>query len=317
LTEYNKSCWIITEGIAGTENQCIGVAQALAITPVIKRIKLRFPWKQLSPYLNIGLRYALSSDSDRISEPYPDIVIASGRKSIAIALYIKKMSKGKSFIVQIQDPRVKYLEFDLIAIPQHDPSRGENIIVTTCALHKVTAKKLEEEKEKFEKKLSYLQKPRIAVLIGGSSKHYNMSVQNTEKLIEQLSSIDASLMITTSRRTGEQNTNILRERLKGDNIFFWDGKGENPYFAFLAMADYIIVTEDSVSMTSEAISTGKPVYIAALEGGSKRIDLFHKLLKEQGYTKPFKGKLESWSYQPPNDIITVVNEIKKRIKIKE
>ena len=308
--------WVVTEGIAGTENQCLGIAEALSLKPIVKRIKLKAPWRQLSPWLNWGYKYALTKNSDQISPPYPDILIASGRKSIGIARYIKESSKGKTFVVQVQDPRIDHKYFDLVTVPQHDPTRGENIVVTTGALHKVTPEKLEAEKKKFEKTLEHLPKPRVAVLIGGSSKHYKMTKENTESLIEQLKTLkDAGLMITASRRTGEENTAILREKLKSDNIYFWDGSGENPYFGFLALADYIVVTEDSVSMVSEAISTGKPVYIASLEGGAKRIDLFHKLLQEQGYTKPFTGKLEIWSYEAPNDTLKVAKEIQKRMKL--
>ena len=122
-------------------------------------------------------------------------------------------------------------------------------------------------------------------------------------------------MVTTSRRTGEENIKILKETLGTDkNVFFWDGTGDNPYFAFLGLADHIIVTEDSVSMTSEALSTGKPVSIAPLEGGAKRLNLFHRMLQEQGYTKPFTGSLETWLYTPPNNMLKITAEIKRRIK---
>ena len=44
-------CWIVTEGMAGTENQCIGVAEALGVSYDVKRITLTEPWKTLSPYI--------------------------------------------------------------------------------------------------------------------------------------------------------------------------------------------------------------------------------------------------------------------------
>ena len=40
--------------------------------------------------------------------------------------------------------------------------------------------------------------------------------------------------------------------LTGDNVTIWDGAGDNPYFAYLAFADHVLVTEDSASMVSEA-----------------------------------------------------------------
>jgi mitochondrial fission protein ELM1 len=317
MAEDIKTCWVITEGIAGTENQCIGVAEALGLEPLVKRIKLKFPWKQLAPYLP-GL--GLADNSDPIAAPFPDLVIASGRKSIGIAIYIKQQSP-KTFVVQLQDPRINPKHFDLVVVPQHDPTRGDNVIVTKAGLHRVTPAKIAAAKESVASKLTKLPHPRVAVLIGGTSKAHTMTPQNAKLLAMQLlhlaESPNIGLMITASRRTGEENEKLLREMLQGPAIYFWDGKGENPYFGFLALADYIIVTEDSVSMASEALSTGKPVYIAALEGGARRLDMFHKILQEQGYTRPFTGLLEQWHYVPPDDTQRVANEIRERMTAKE
>ena len=320
MSKSDKICWIINEGLAGTENQCLGVADALRLLPIIKRIKLKSPWRQFSPWLlRYGHKYALDTDSDSVEPPYPDILIASGRKSIGIALHVKKASGGKTFLVQLQDPRINSRHFDLVVVPQHDPARGENVLVTTGSLHLVTPEKLNAEKRKFGARLDHLPHPRVAVLIGGSSKAHRMTTENAALLSRQLLNLKdrygAGLMVTASRRTGKENIKILKEALGAcEDVFFWDGIGDNPYFAFLGFADHIIVTEDSVSMTSEAISTGKPVAIAPLEGGAKRLNLFHQMLREQGYTKPFTGTLETWSYTPPNDMLKVVTEIKKRIE---
>lgn len=316
MNTQNPTCWILTEGIAGTENQCLGVAQAMGITtPMVKRIGLKFPWKQLSPYLRWGHQYGVTGDS--IAPPYPDLVIASGRKAIGAALHIKKQSP-KTFVVQIQDPRIAPDNFDLVVVPQHDPTRGKNVVVSKAALHRVTAEKVAAETEKFKSTFTKLPHPRVAVLIGGNSKKHTMTAENAKMLALQLAHLAESknvgLMVTASRRTGEANKQVLQGALSGPNTYFWDGQGDNPYFAFLGIADYIIVTEDSVSMTSEALSTGKPVYIASLEGGGKRLDAFHRLLETQGFTRPFTGVLETWSYTPPDDTMRIATEILERLK---
>ncbi len=318
FTAQNLTCWVLTEGIAGTENQCVGVAEAMGITPVIKRIKLRQPWKALSPWLRIGHRHALAADSDRLDQPWPDLLIASGRKSIGLAAYVRKASGGKTFVVQIQDPRIAPKNFDLVVVPQHDPTRGSNVLVTTAALHRVTPTRLTAAAAQFTGVFDHLPATRVAVLIGGNSKAHQMTAAVTDRLCNQLQALavkgDVGLMITASRRTGEDNIKRLREGLKGPNIWFWDGTGENPYFAFLAAATHIMVTEDSVSMTSEALSTGKPVYTIGLEGGAKRLATFHDLLQKQGYTRPFEGSLATWSYAALNDTIKVSQEILTRLE---
>lgn len=312
------TCWVMTEGIAGTENQCLGLAEAMGLTPVIKRVKLRAPWKQLSPWLKWGHAWALATDSDRLDPPYPDVVIASGRKAIGLARHIKKQSGGKTYVAVIQDPRIDPAAFDLVAVPQHDPTRGPNVMVTRTALHKLTAQKLHDEAAKFSGRFDHLPPTRVAVLIGGSSKQHTMTPEITKRLCARLAALaqrpDVGLLITASRRTGAENEAILRASLAGSNIVFWDGTGDNPYFAFLAHATHILVTQDSVSMTSEALSTGKPVMTIPLEGRSRRHALFHRLLQEQGFTREFDGELQTWSYPPLNDTLGIAHKILDDLK---
>ena len=146
------STWIITEGLTGTENQCLGVAEALGVNPVVKRIKLNQPWKKLSPYLGFESEKTFSNEGDKIEGPWPDLLIASGRKSIAASRFIKKYSHGKTFIVQLQDTRVRRNDFDILAIPKHDPAskiKADNILVTTATPNRITKEKLANAKDHF------------------------------------------------------------------------------------------------------------------------------------------------------------------------
>lgn len=318
MTATPLTCWVMTEGIAGTENQCIGVAESMGLTPVVKRVKLRAPWKQLSPWLRWGHGFALAADSDRLDQPYPDVLIASGRKVLGMARHIKKASGGKTYVAIIQDPRINPATFDLVAVPQHDPTRGANVMLTRTALHRVTPQRLTSEAAVFAGQFDHLPPTRVAVLIGGSSKRHRMTADITRTLAARLATLAADrnigLMITASRRTGAENEAILRAALTGPNVVFWDGQGANPYFAFLANATHILVTQDSVSMTSEALSTGKPVMTIALDGGSRRHNLFHRLLQEQGFTREFDGTLQTWSYPPLNDTLGVAHKILDDLK---
>lgn len=302
--------WIVTEGMAGTENQCLGVAEALGIIPVVHRIGLAQPWKTLSPYL--GFEQA-GTFIPRFEEPWPDLLIASGRKSIAASRYIKKMSGGKTFTVQIQDPRINPKYFDLVAVPEHDPTRGPNVITTVAAANRLTGYKLDAAKTEFASLFAMLPGPRIAVLIGGKSKSYDVSPYLMRKLGAQLSELPGTPLITASRRTGDEEKQALLTGLGDKPHFFWDGTGANPYFGMLAWADYVLVTADSVSMLGDAASTGKPVYAIALEGGSPRFDKFHRTLVEKGYVRPFEGILENWSYRPLADSATIAAEIRARM----
>jgi len=304
------NCWVLSEGMAGTENQCIGVANALGIPYKIKQIKLKEPWNSLSPYIGFEKEWSFSPP---LTPPWPDILIASGRKSIAPSRYIKKTSKGRSFTVQIQDPRINSKHFDLVAVPEHDPMRANNVIVTKASPNKITNTLLNKAKKEFSE-IEKLKSPRIAVLIGGSSKAYDMTYEITENLSRELKNIKGSLMITCSRRTGEVNKAILQKNLDDNSNFFWDGNGKNPYLSFLAWADYIVVTADSASMISESCTTGKPVYMIDLDGGARRISRLHNNLIKHGALRKFVGKLDNYSYEPLDDAQIVAQEIKKRFK---
>jgi mitochondrial fission protein ELM1 len=123
-----------------------------------------------------------------------------------------------------------------------------------------------------------------------------------------------SLMITPSRRTGEANLAILQEGLKGMAAYIWDGKGDNPYYGMLGLADYVLATCDSVNMVSEACTTGKPVYVIDLPGGSEKFRRFHQSLRDDGLTRLFTGGVEDWSYPALNDVGLVAARIRQMME---
>lgn len=310
-------CWVVTDGKPGMENQCLGLAEALGLDPDIKRVTPRFPWRALPPHLWFGALRAPGPDGDMLSPPWPDLLIATGRQTVALSTAIKRLCGDRVFTVQIQNPVISAGRFDLVATPRHDRLTGENVIVTEGALHRITPQRLAAEAEIFRGRLAGLGRPLVAVLIGGSNRQYRMTGRSTERLAGRLADLardhGAGLMVTASRRTGAENEAMLRDRLAGLSAEFWNGAGANPYFGYLGLADAIVVTGDSVSMVSEACATGKPVYVFELEGGSDKFRRFHENLRERGFTRPFTGGLENWNYTPLRDTARVADEIRRRI----
>jgi uncharacterized protein len=320
-----KTCWVVTDGRAGMLNQAWGLAEELARTEpgggmdvVVKTIKVRAPWRWLPSKMWIKPLASLATDSDPLAVPWPDLVIGCGRLTIPLVMAIGKASSGTSFTVQLQDPRIDPNGFDLVVPPHHDHASGPNIFETTGAVHRVTAQKLASEADKFRATLDHLPRPRIAVLIGGSNKYYRLTPEIMHHLAGRLVKLaidnNASLMVTASRRTGGVNENALREALADIPAHFWDGQGDNPYFAYLGSADAIVVTCDSVSMNSEAASTGKPVYVVDLDGGSKKFNEFHALMRQSGHTRAFDGNLHDWQPVQLEDTERVAVEVRRRLK---
>jgi len=310
------TCWVVSDGRPGMVNQCIGLAEALGLEPIIKNVNLRGPWRQLSPLLlRVGKRWSLHTQSDRIDPPWPDLLIATGRHSVLASLRVKQHSP-KTFRVQIQNPAIATNNFDLVITPRHDRLDGENVLSTRGSMHRITAATLAKGAERWGPVYAHLPQPRVAVLIGGPNGAYSMGPTEAQQLGQHLAMLctdhGAGLMVTPSFRTGEENKAIIRKALDGLPAHVWDGTGDNPYFGLLGLADAIVATPDSVNMVTEAASTGKPVYIASLPGGSRKFNDFHNGMLADGVTKPFLGQLEQWSYEPLNDTMAAANEVRKR-----
>jgi hypothetical protein len=233
---------------------------------------------------------------------------------VPIALAIKRLSDPPAFALHIQNPKVPPKLFDLIAAPVHDEFEAPNVIVTFGAVHSVTAARLAEAAKRFTSQVDPLPHPRITVLLGGESQAFSFPPEVAAtfgaKLATLVRETGGSLLVTPSRRTSPAALAALSAAVKDVPHIVWDGTGDNPYFAFLGLADAIVVTEDSVNMVTEAAGTGKPVYVQALPGRSRRLSRFHRLVQERGATRPFEGKLETWSYAPINDTEVVASAVR-------
>jgi uncharacterized protein len=310
------SCWILTEGHAGMEAQCRGLAEALGLAPAIKRVRVRLPWDALPNRLWFRPLSALTRDSDKLAPPWPDLVISCGNVAAPLAAAIRQDSNGRTRAVHIQNPKMDHRRFDLVVAPRHDGMSGDNVISSVAAIHPVTPQKLAEGARVWAPALAHLPRPLTAVLIGGSNRRHRLTPDIVARLGDDLArfarATGGALAVTPSRRTGAENEALIRARLADIPAFIWDGRGDNPYFGLLGLADAIVVTEDSVSMTSEAIATGKPVYVARLAGDSRRLRRFHEMLTHDGITRPFDGQFATWTYAPPDDTAHAAAEIRSR-----
>ena len=311
-----STIWVLHDGKIGMANQVRGLAEALGWPVVEKQLQIRAPWRYLPPALWLAPHLAIDPAGARLEPPWPDVVIACGRNSVAPARLVKRSSGGHCFWVQVQDPRFARAEIDLIVAPRHDPAPGENVFRTLGAVNRVTATKLAEDAARFAPVFAALPRPLVAVLIGGDNAVYRLTEESFGALCDRLVSLAKSgvgLAITPSRRTGEAQRAMLEKRLAGLPAYIWDGRGENPYFALLGSADAIVVTADSVSMISEAAATGKPVHIVELEGGSEKFARFHQGMREAGITRLFNGTLADWHYAPLDDTARAAAEIRRRL----
>ncbi|MCY1648768.1 mitochondrial fission ELM1 family protein [Caulobacter sp. SL161] len=319
--------WAVSDGRAGIEAQVVGLSEALArLVPcevTVKRVGWqgnigRLPW-----WLNLLPKRWLTPESGvpdrRNPDDWPDLWIAAGRATLPLSIRAKRWSGGKTFVVQIQDPRVPPHMFDLVIPPKHDRMSGDNILPITGSPHRVTPQRLAAEYEAFQDLIEPLPRPRVAVLVGGKSKAFDLSSERAAQIAHSiqipLEQDGGSLLMTFSRRTPETARALMTARLRHLPGVVWNGEGPNPYFAFLAAADYILVTEDSTNMATEAASTGKPVFVLKMDGSSLKFRLFHEELERQGAARPYGGAFHGWTYDPVNETDRAAREVLARIGV--
>lgn len=317
--EHTK-VWILSDGKKGHENQSIGVVEALEIEnyEIIHLKKRRFGSVLKYIFPTLAVRHVPKG-------PFPDLVVATGQITAPITQYIK-LSSPQTFVVQMMKAIKPYDLYDVIAIPHYDKMPNlPNLVRTVGAPNRITKQKLKDGFEKWKVVFSHLKEKRLAVLIGGDSSRYTFDEKEAQTLVDELKSFaeaeDYSMMITASRRTGLEEYELLRKELATEENFFWDDEGENPYFGLLAHADAIVVTAESISMVSEACTTGKPVYVfgAGTEISGKnwgKFNTFFATLKNQHRIKALGTGIFSTSGEPLSDASYVAGFIRAKFQQK-
>jgi len=313
--------WVLTDGKMGDLAQCLGVAERLGLSVIEKVVKPRAPWLWLMPLswriplLAIDPKEKPGASGSPLQGPWPDIVIASGRRAAPYLPAIKRASGGRTFTVFLKDPRTSADIADFIWVPDHDRLRGPNVMPTLTSPHRITPEMLAELRNHPPEGLARLTKPRVAVLIGGNSKDFRFEAGDITRFteaLERLAQSGAGLMATASRRTPPALEAAAHAVITAAGGYFWDGSGENPYRALLANADALVVTAESVNMVGEAVSTGKPVLVFRPTGASRKIDQFLRGLEEKGAIRPFSGALEDYSYEPMDATPAIALELARR-----
>lgn len=308
--------WVLVDNRPGNYSQAIGLAAELKIPYRIVNISYNLfsflPNKILCASL-LGLTRETQNKFQQFGY-FPKLIIAAGRRSAPVSLYLKKQSQNRTKIVQIMKPEILEDKFDFIILPTHDEYQHneKNVIRTLGSLTKTNELMIEAEKEKFAQWFADITKPKIALIIGGSSKKTEFSKNSAIKLAQIAAKIskemNAKLLVINSRRTGDELTSSIKSALKGD-FKFYDWKkiksDENPFLAILGYSDFFIVSGDSVSMISESCSTGKPVYIFDEKNiSTKKHRKFHQDLFLQNFAKKIDEKtclLENFSSKKLNE----------------
>lgn len=301
---HPASCWVITQkresdygGRDGREIHGEAVALAMGVVPSLKRVcalsTFSLPNLSGKPPGNAAL-----------SPPWPELVIAIGRQGLRWARWVRKQSGGETFLAVLQKPALPFHGADFIWAPSHDRLRGKNVVSSLFSPHPFTKQKLQAAAERFTERFEQLPRPRIGVLVGGTSRAYRFAIEDIEQLCSSLQQLieqdNAGLIITTSNRTLPEHCHLLERRFAGLPALLWDRSDRDFYPALLGTADIFVATPDSTNMISEAASTGKPILLFPMKTRSPRFRWFHKEIERRGITRPLGERLEFWDYTPIN-----------------
>lgn len=291
--------WIVTDGKAGDENQCLGLAECLGLDAELRRVPASGPFGWFAPWGPIDPREGPRRPGGALYGPLPDLVIASGRRAVPYLRACRRLGVG--FTAFLKDPRTGAGTADFIWVPEHDSLRGPNVFRTITSPHRVSASRLDLARAAPDPRLAWLAGRCVTVLLGGDSRHLRFSEDMIARLLaalRRLAATGCSLMVTASRRTPERLREPARILAAETGGFFWDGTGENPYLAMLALAEAVVVTSDSVNMVSEAVATGAPVLLCEIEGTPPRHRAMYAALARAGALVPFDGRLTDLRYTP-------------------
>ena len=324
--------WALTDDRAGNTAQVLGVVEALNLPVMIKDVRYNVLSKLPSAFTGANA-YTLVTESRKALEAClpglaPDIVISAGRRTAPIARWIKRRALKPILLIHLMYPPSGVWDFDFIIVPNHDrlPSGGdrENIMRITGAPHQVTADHLNLAEENWKTQLGGIPRPFIALLMGGSTHSKTFPPKRVGEfgraVYRMAAEVGGSILLTTSRRTGVASEKALDEAIpEPRQAFFWSRGGEIPYMGFLALADAIVVSGDSVSMCSEACATPAPVYIYAPDDiTTPKHRRLHQELYKLGLARPFLGRFDNWAHKPLNssvEIASAINDlIDRRVK---
>lgn len=285
IKKSDEKALVLSDGKPGHLNQSIAFCKLLEIDYEIREVKPRNRFCKALSYL--ADRFYLNSKAlFEIAGEVPDVqfVVSAGSDTYYANRVIAKSLAARSVAIML--PKGFRYDFDMIVAQEHDqPPKADNIVTVPVNLSYPEPQGLVKPVEG---------KTCVSVIIGGSSRHFRMDSKRVEGQLKQVYDLfpDADFLATTSRRT-PADVEALVEQGPFRYKVIASKENVNPIPDFLAISDYVFVTEDSTSMISEAVTCGQSfVEILPLEkfGSTGKIERLVSSLEMEGRLHIFDGK---------------------------
>ena len=265
--------WVLLDDRPGHHTQVLGLADSLGWPYETRQLKFNGFSRIPNGLLGASLLSLDKAAAESLQPPFPDFVIAMGRRCIPVARWIRKSSNQSTQLVHLgRKGLVAPQEFGLMISCAHFnlPPHPQRLSVTLPPTQ-ISRTRLNQARNKWPDLLDSTSGPHALFLMGGETAHHFFKASQAADLVQlaerAAEEIGASLTVVTSRRTSAAAIEAMQQRAKRAHFHLWQaGRSENPYVGYLASADILIVTGESESMLAEAAATGKPLFIAPLEG---------------------------------------------------
>ena len=302
----------------GNVNQALGLAEALGAPFSIKTVGYGQLARLPNWLLPANLTGLTPATRETLCPPWPDLVIGAGRRTARVGRWVKQHHPDVC-LVQLMWPG-NADGFDLIAVPEHDRVPDDPVLMRTLGPpHRLTPERLRRSAAEIAPRLESLPRPYVVCLVGGTSKHVAFTAQDARSLIAGARQLAAerggSLLVTTSRRTGEACTAALVQALEDMPemphwLYRWRPEGDNPYLGMLGSADAVVVSADSASMCAEACAAGQPAFLHEPEAGApEKFRILHRRLEEQGCLRPLGSDWFEVDAPPTNPAFAIADAI--------
>jgi len=275
--------WRLTDGKPGHENQSLGLCQALARQLKVDRHDMPVGGRpgQLAQWLSGCFPAGRQL-------PSPDLILGAGHRTHVALLAARRAFGGRA--VLIMKPSLPLSLFDLCVIPEHDQTTGSNVFVTQGVMNTIKAQERGDASQAL-------------ILLGGNSPHY---IWWDEAVLEQLGAIvrqqpEVQFVLSDSRRTPVGCMDKLATlQLENLTLIPWQQTGPGWVAEQLDLSRTVWVSEDSVSMVYEAITSGAMVGLITLERQQTgRISRGVERLIEGGWVTPYRRWQETGALAVP------------------
>ena len=227
-----------------------------------------------------------------------DLFVGAGSTSYyALKFYARRYAKPS---IALMYPKGYRKDFSVIIAGAHDrPKPRANLKISPVSLS-------------FSRPQGLYRPQRKAVgfIIGGPNSCFEMG----DEILKQIEDVraqfaDCEFALTTSPRTSRATESAL-EKLSWDYSVIYSREPVNPIGDFLAQCEWVFISEDSVSMISEAVSNGSAsVAILSLKrkGAHNKFDDFISALVSTGHVRRYDEALKKTAKY---DLEAFVREIK-------